>query len=43
MTKQTSFKPAATAIGFALVGSLAVANLANASENPFGATVMKGG
>lgn len=42
MTKQTSFKPAA-AIGFALVGSLAVANLANAAENPFGATVLKGG
>ena len=43
MTKKTSFKPAAPAIGFALVGSLAVANLANAAENPFGATAMKGG
>ena len=43
MTKKTSLKPAAAAVGFALVGSLAVPNLAKAADNPFGASSMKGG
>lgn len=43
MTKKTSLKPAVAAVGFALVGSLAVANLANAADNPFGSSSMKGG
>ena len=43
MTKKTSLKPAVAAVGFALVGSLAVPNLANAADNPFGASSMKGG
>jgi uncharacterized low-complexity protein len=43
MTKKTSLKPAVAAVGFALVGSLAVVNLANAADNPFGASSMKGG
>jgi uncharacterized low-complexity protein len=43
MTKKTSLKPAVAAVGFALVGSLAVANLANAADNPFGSSSMKSG
>jgi uncharacterized low-complexity protein len=43
MTMKTSLKPAVAAVGFALVGSLAVANLANAADNPFGTSSMKGG
>ena len=39
----TTIKPVAAAVGFALVGSLAVANLANAADNPFGAAPMKSG
>jgi uncharacterized low-complexity protein len=36
-------KPVATAVGFALVGSLSVANLANAADNPFGASQLSQG
>jgi uncharacterized low-complexity protein len=38
-----AIKPVATAVGFALAGSLSVANLANAADNPFGATQLSQG
>jgi uncharacterized low-complexity protein len=40
---KTTIKPVAAAIGFALVGSLSAANLANASDNPFGASQLSQG
>ncbi len=39
----STIKPVAAAVGFALVGSLAVANLASAAENPFGANQLSQG
>jgi uncharacterized low-complexity protein len=39
----TTIKPVAAAVGFALVGSLAVANLANAADNPFAASQLSQG
>lgn len=36
-------KPVAAAVGFVLVGSLSVANLANAADNPFGASQLSQG
>ena len=38
-----AMKPVAAAVGFALVGSLAVANLASAADNPFGAKQLSQG
>jgi uncharacterized low-complexity protein len=40
---KTTIKPVAAAVGFALVGSLAVANLASAADNPFGASQLNQG
>lgn len=40
---KTTIKPVAAAVGFALVGSLAVTNLASAAENPFGASQLSHG
>jgi len=40
---KTTIKPVAAAVGCALVGSLAVANLASAAENPFGASQLSQG
>ncbi len=37
---KTTIKPVVAALGLALVGSLSVANLANAAENPFAAKSM---
>ena len=42
MSKNTK-PPVAAVIGAALVGSLSMANLAQASENPFGAEQLNGG
>ena len=40
---KTTIKPVAAAVGFALAGSLTVANLASAADNPFGASQLSGG
>ena len=40
---KTMIKPVAAAVGFALAGSLSVANVANAAENPFGANQLSQG
>jgi uncharacterized low-complexity protein len=40
---KTMIKPVAAAVGFALAGSLSVANLANAAENPFGTNQLSQG
>lgn len=42
MSKKT-ITPAATIIGAALVGGLSAADIANATENPFGATQLERG
>jgi uncharacterized low-complexity protein len=42
MSKKNCIKPAA-AIGATLVGSLSVIGLANADENPFGASQLESG
>jgi uncharacterized low-complexity protein len=42
MSKKT-FTPIAAVVGAALVGGLSAANLANASENPFGASQLERG
>jgi uncharacterized low-complexity protein len=42
MSKNT-MTPAAAVIGAAIVGSLSMANLAHAAENPFGAEQLDGG
>ncbi len=38
MTKKNCIKPVAAVIGAALVGSLSAVNVANAADNPFGAS-----
>jgi uncharacterized low-complexity protein len=43
MSKKNSIKPVAAAIGATLVGSLSVVGLANADENPFGASQFESG
>ena len=43
MTKKNRIKPIAAVIGAALAGSLSAVNLANAAENPFGATQLQNG
>jgi len=40
---KTTIKPVAAAVGVALAGSLAVANVASASDNPFGAKPLSQG
>ena len=42
MSKKTT-TPIAAVVGAALVGGLSAANIANASENPFGATQLESG
>jgi uncharacterized low-complexity protein len=42
MTRKT-ITPIAAVVGAALVGGLSAANLANASDNPFGATQLERG
>ena len=43
MTKKTNLKPVAAVVGAALVGSLAAVGVANAADNPFGASQLDGG
>ena len=43
MTKKNCIKPVAAVVGAALAGSLSAVNLANATENPFGATQLQSG
>jgi uncharacterized low-complexity protein len=40
---KTIVKPVAAAVGFALAGTLSIANLADAADNPFGATQLSHG
>jgi uncharacterized low-complexity protein len=43
MSKKNCIKPVAAAIGATLAGSLSVVGLANADENPFGASQLESG
>ena len=43
MSKKSCIKPVAAAVGAALVGTLSVANIASAGENPFGASQLNSG
>jgi uncharacterized low-complexity protein len=43
MSKKNVIKPVATVVGAALVGTLSAMSLAQAAENPFGATALPGG
>lgn len=43
MTKKNCIKPVAAVIGTAFVGSLSAVNVANAADNPFGATRLQSG
>ena len=43
MTTKTNMKPVAAVIGAALVGSLSAVSLAQAAENPFGASQLQSG
>ncbi|MCU0835679.1 MAG: low-complexity protein [Chromatiaceae bacterium] len=43
MSKKNVIKPVAAVVGAALVGSLSAVSLAQAAENPFGATALSSG
>ena len=43
MTKKTNMKPIAAVVGAAIVGSLSAVSVANAAENPFGASQLESG
>ena len=43
MTTKNCIKPVAAVIGAALVGNLSAVNVANAAENPFGASQLESG
>ena len=43
MTKKTTLKPVAAIVGATLVGALSAVNVAQAAENPFGATQLESG
>lgn len=43
MSKKNVIKPVAAVVGAALVGTLSAVSLAQAAENPFGATALPGG
>jgi len=43
MTKKNCIKPVAAVIGAAFVGSLSAVSVANAADNPFGATQLESG
>ena len=43
MTKKSNLKPVAAVVGAALVGSLSAVSIANAADNPFGASQLQSG
>ena len=43
MTKKSNLKPVAAVVGAALVGSLSAVSVANAADNPFGASQLQSG